>query len=135
MTTQKTYLALLISVLALTGCSGNQTSGNGSNISKGQTMKQIMERRNTTSTKQVESFRKPLVRTVPERNNINYTRTERNELKGLFPRLPNPDLCPYTTPHLTAEKATVPGYTSCFSMYEGNHYALPGELNAVWQQQ
>ena len=68
-----------------------------------------------------------------ERNNEDYTRSEKRELAGLFPRLPNPDLCMYVFPHLTSEKATVPGYTSCFPMYETNQYALPGEMSALWQ--
>ncbi len=42
----------------------------------------------------------------------NYTRNEQQELNGLFPRLPNPDLCMYVFPHITQEEATVPGYTS-----------------------
>ena len=47
-----------------------------------------------------------------------YTRTEQRELNGLFPRLPNPDLCMYVYPHLSGEGSTIPGYTSCFPMYE-----------------
>ena len=62
-----------------------------------------------------------------------YTRTQRNELNGIFPRLPNPDLCMYVFPHLSGENATVPGYSSCFAMYDTNQYALPGETSAIWQ--
>lgn len=60
-------------------------------------------------------------------NYAGYTRSEQTELNGLFPRLPNPDLCMYVFPHLSGEGATIPGYTSCFPMYKTNQYALPGE--------
>jgi conjugative transfer region lipoprotein (TIGR03751 family) len=62
-------------------------------------------------------------------NNLHaYTREAHTELEGHFARLPNPDLCMYVLPHLSAEGASVPGYTSCFPMYERNHYAMPGEV-------
>ncbi|HIO96909.1 MAG TPA: TIGR03751 family conjugal transfer lipoprotein [Leucothrix sp.] len=64
-------------------------------------------------------------------NPMSYTRSEAKELHGLFPRLSNPDLCMYIYPHLSLENATVPGYSSCFSLYDQNHYALPGEAPAT----
>jgi conjugative transfer region lipoprotein (TIGR03751 family) len=64
---------------------------------------------------------------------MHYTRSEAKELKGIFPRLPNPDLCMYVYPHLSLEEATIPGYSSCFSLYDKNHYALPGEMPATLQ--
>ncbi len=70
---------------------------------------------------------------APAPNYSDYTRSEAKELNGLFPRLPNPDLCMYVFPHLSGENATVPGYTSCFAMYDTNQYALPGEMMANWQ--
>ncbi len=82
-----------------------------------------------------ESFRKgsvPVSYQAPRADD--YTRTEAKALRGLFPRLPNPDVCMYIEPHLSSENATIPGYTSCFSMYEKNHYALPGEMTATWQK-
>ncbi len=57
-----------------------------------------------------------------------YTREAHTELEGLFARLPNPDLCMFILPHLSAEGASIPGYTSCFPMYAENHYAMPGEV-------
>lgn len=46
-----------------------------------------------------------------------------------FVRLPNPDLVMYVTPHLAANgKYPVPGYSTVFPMFEGVHYALPGEV-------
>lgn len=57
-----------------------------------------------------------------------YTRHASNEIRGLFPRLPNPDLLMYVYPHLTGtEQAPVPGYTTVFPFYRRVQYALPGE--------
>ena len=60
-----------------------------------------------------------------------YTRTAANELELLFPRLPNPDIYIYVTPHLaTDERVPVPGYTTAVPLYERVEYALPGEAEA-----
>lgn len=56
-----------------------------------------------------------------------YTRDAAKEIHNLFPRLPNPTLCMYVDPHLSREGAGIPGYTTCFPMYETVEYALPGE--------
>ena len=57
-----------------------------------------------------------------------YSRTAANELELLFPRLPNPDVYIYVTPHLaTEERVPVPGYTTAVPLYERVEYALPGE--------
>ena len=56
------------------------------------------------------------------------TRTMQNEVNHLFPLLPNPELVMYVFPHLvTSEQLPVPGYTTAFSLYEKNYYAMPGE--------
>ena len=98
---------------------------------QGATMKQILvahqagsdeSRKTTPYRKQASAM--PRLRTT---NYTAYTRTEQRELNGLFPRLPNPDLCMYVYPHLSGEGSTVPGYTSCFPLYKQNQYALPGE--------
>jgi conjugative transfer region lipoprotein (TIGR03751 family) len=58
-----------------------------------------------------------------------YTRRSSNEIQGLFPRLPNPDLVMYVFPHLAGPEAVaVPGYATSFPMYEHTEYALPGEV-------
>jgi len=57
-----------------------------------------------------------------------YTRQAHNELEHLFPRLPNPTLCGFVFPHISEAGAPVPGYTTCFPMYERTEYALPGEV-------
>lgn len=57
-----------------------------------------------------------------------YTRTAANEIRNLFPRLPNPDLVLYVYPHLGGtEQAPVPGYSTVFPFYQQVQYALPGE--------
>ncbi|MBJ2281722.1 TIGR03751 family conjugal transfer lipoprotein [Pseudomonas sp. MF6767] len=57
-----------------------------------------------------------------------YTRTTENEIRNLFPRLPNPDLVLYVYPHLNGtEQAPVPGYSTVFPFYQRVQYALPGE--------
>ncbi|AKK01079.1 TIGR03751 family conjugal transfer lipoprotein [Pseudomonas citrulli] len=57
-----------------------------------------------------------------------YTRTAANEIRNLFPRLPNPDLVLYVYPHLSGtEQAPVPGYSTVFPFYQRVQYALPGE--------
>lgn len=58
-----------------------------------------------------------------------FTRTAYNETESRFPRLPNPDLVMYVTPHLAGVgRYPVPGYTTVFPMYESVEYALPGEV-------
>jgi conjugative transfer region lipoprotein (TIGR03751 family) len=57
-----------------------------------------------------------------------YTRTAANEIRNLFPRLPNPDLVMYVFPHLSGtEQAPVPGYSTVFPFYQRVQYAMPGE--------
>ena len=57
-----------------------------------------------------------------------YTRDAAREIDPLFPVLPNPQLVLYVFPHLSAEGAPVPGYTTAFPMYPVDQYALPGEV-------
>lgn len=46
----------------------------------------------------------------------------------LYPTLPNPELFMYVFPHPVGESgAPIPGYYTRFTMYEKNHYTLPGE--------
>ena len=61
-----------------------------------------------------------------------YTRTARNELELLFPRLPNPDVYIHVLPHLATDaRVPVPGYTTAVPLYERVEYALPGELDRL----
>ncbi len=56
-----------------------------------------------------------------------YTRTAYTEIDELFPRLPNPTLIMYVDPHLTDAGNPVPGYSTAFTLYKTEQYALPGE--------
>lgn len=57
-----------------------------------------------------------------------YTQQAHNEIDQVFPLLPNPQLVLFVFPHLSAEGAPVPGYSTAFPMYAVDQYALPGEL-------
>ncbi len=51
------------------------------------------------------------------------------ETNPLFPTLPNPQLVMYVYPHLSeTDEAPIPGYTTAFSLYEKNYYAVEGEV-------
>lgn len=57
-----------------------------------------------------------------------YTRTSANEIKVLFPRLPNPDISLFIYPHLaTKNEVPIPGYATVIPLYGQVEYALPGE--------
>lgn len=59
---------------------------------------------------------------------VDYNRSAANELKNLFPRLPNPDITIYVYPHLaTRHEVPIPGYTTVMPLYQKVQYALPGE--------
>lgn len=58
-----------------------------------------------------------------------FTRDSLNEIHQLFPKLRNPRFALYINPHLsTSSRAPVPGYTTEFSLYERDEYALPEEI-------
>ena len=143
-----TLTALLISSIALGGCSNasNKKEANSASSKPRATVATIMKRQGSET--DINSYRRSASRSTEQprqammpraRGNyqhpplMHYTRSEAKELKGIFPRLPNPDLCMYVYPHLSLEEATIPGYSSCFSMYDKNHYALPGEMPATMQ--
>jgi conjugative transfer region lipoprotein (TIGR03751 family) len=122
---------LLISTVLISGCSTpkkQSSAGSKPKVTTASLMKSVSP--NETD----KAFRKQSGGWDTLPNHSSYTRTEQNELNGLFPRLPNPDILMYVYPHLSSEGATVPGYTSSFSMYEKNEYALPGEAMSIWQR-
>ena len=58
-----------------------------------------------------------------------YTRDSLNEINQLFPKLRNPKFALYINPHLsTSTRAPVPGYTTEFSLFDRDVYALPEEI-------
>lgn len=141
-----TLTALLISSIALSGCSnsGAKKSAYSTSSKPRATVASIMK--GQSSDTEINAYRDTVARSAHQPQQtprvrqtsrdvplVHYTRTEASELKGIFPRLPNPDLCMYVFPHLSLEEATIPGYSSCFSMYDKNHYALPGEMPATLQ--
>ena len=64
----------------------------------------------------------------PEPLYQSFNRTADNEIRALFPRLPNPDITIYIYPHLaTKNQVPVPGYATVIPLYERVQYALPGE--------
>lgn len=61
-----------------------------------------------------------------------YTRDAAIELNALFPVVPNPTLIMFIYPHVTSAGREVPGYSSRLKMYQGEHYAMPGEMQG-WE--
>ena len=57
-----------------------------------------------------------------------FTQQAANEIEQVFPLLPNPQMVMFVFPHLSAEGAPVPGYTTAFPMYAVDQYAMPGEV-------
>jgi conjugative transfer region lipoprotein (TIGR03751 family) len=115
-------LLTMIFLLSMFGCANKPPS----ELSEGSTMREVLDRHIGGG----DALNGPIRRLGrPDVYNMSgYTRTAANETRNLFPRLPNPDLCFYVYPHLSQEGLPVPGYSSCISMYEKTHYALPGEI-------
>lgn len=64
-----------------------------------------------------------------------YTRDAINEVRQLFPTLPNPTIALYVHAHPvldpnTGETLPVPAYTTAFPLYSRVQFAMPGELPA-----
>ncbi len=124
--------ALLINIV-ISGCSTSSSMNKVASEPKKTraTIADIMKRQGSET--DISAYRRSVGTARGHATLMHYTRSEAKELKGIFPRLPNPDLCMYVFPHLSLEDATIPGYSSCFSMYDKNHYALPGEMPAILQ--
>lgn len=68
----------------------------------------------------------------PEALNPDYIRSSSNEVRVLFPRLPNPDIAIFVFPHLaTANNVPVPGYSTVMPLYDSVQYAMPGERRTI----
>lgn len=62
-------------------------------------------------------------------NHITGSPPDAQRIAHLFPSLPNPDLFMYVRPHVRGKSGLpIPAYITRFTMYERNHYALPGEI-------
>ena len=75
-----------------------------------------------------EPLGEKVVGTQPPPLYVDYNRTAENEVRNLFPRLPNPDIGIYIYPHLaTEQEVPIPGYATVIPLYQKVQYALPGE--------
>ncbi len=120
LTTWLAPLALSINLLGITGCSEPLVIPES-----GVNTLDVYEQHVGSSNNAAKMFRELQ---NDRRDLYGYTRNASNEIEGLFPKLPNPELVMYVYPHLTAKKRPVPGYATQFSMYEKDEYALPGEI-------
>lgn len=125
-------VCLISGLAALVGCS---TTTRSVLPEKGATMTQIYQQKMHESDEQTEGLEaardKANAGWLGDANTsqYGYTRTSSNELKNLFPKLPNPTVVMYVYPHLAgSDEAPVPGYSTAFTLYKQDHYALPGEL-------
>jgi conjugative transfer region lipoprotein (TIGR03751 family) len=127
-----TWISLAASAcLALAGCSTDKET---LLPHSGQSMLDIWNGAGSPGTQQQlldarQQLRRPLTSADLAANlQEPYTRSAANEIRSLFPRLPNPDLVMYVYPHLSGtEQAPVPGYSTVFPFYQRVQYALPGE--------
>lgn len=90
---------------------GTDNSGNSGSL------KQIRTKLNTLSSSQT--------------NDMNYTRTQKNEINAQFQQLPNPSIVMYIYPHQAGtgyNLTPVPGYSTAFPLYQHVYYAMPGEV-------
>lgn len=113
-------LALSINTLALTGCSDPLVIPES-----GMNTLDVYEQHVGSANSAVKMFRDLQ---NDRRDLYGYTRDASNEIDGLFPKLPNPELVMYVYPHMTSKNRPIPGYATQFSMYEKDEYALPGEI-------
>lgn len=135
MQTSTKLVSILLGIITLSGCAtsslsklekGPETSSiyqHGVSHDKASTEKadrQMMLRDVRMTPPEIE-------RSLPR--NEAWSRSGLNEIQQLFPMAENPTITMYVYPHLAErEQVPVPGYTTAFSLYAGNHYALPSEL-------
>ena len=75
---------------------------------------------------QRQGLGRPIMRGASDLND--FTQQAANEIEQVFPLLPNPQMVMFVFPHLSAEGAPVPGYSTAFPMYAVDQYAMPGEV-------
>ncbi len=91
------------------------------------TLRRIYDDHATAGHSASASLQRPLV-PASTLDLSDYTRSVHNETDTLFPKLPNPTLFLYVSPHLAGgEGFPVPGYTIPVTLFDRVHYALPGE--------
>jgi len=117
---QTWLMPLALSISTLTGCSDPLVIPES-----GMNTLDVYEQHVGSSNNAVKMFRELK---NDRRDLYGYTREASNEIEGLFPRLPNPEIVMYVYPHMTTKMRPIPGYATQFSMYEKDEYALPGEI-------
>ena len=75
---------------------------------------------------QRQGLKRPIARGTADLHD--FTQQAANEIAQVFPLLPNPQMVMFVFPHLSAEGAPVPGYSTAFPMYAVDQYAMPGEV-------
>jgi len=121
-------LAIVAVVVALTACS---TTKEEILPQDGPAMMQIYDRHMKASgAAAVDRARGVVARPLsPGREDLAaYTRYAADEIAQRFPLLPNPQMVLFVFPHLSADGAPVPAYSTAFPMYPVDRYALPGEV-------
>lgn len=120
-------ITALILIELLQGCT--VVSGGPVIPNEGPTTEEIYRMKMSKSYEgNLDSIRLQVNSSSSQYDNVEYTRTAKNELDSLFQRLSNPDIVMYVFPHLAGpNNAPIPGYSTTFSFYESPHYALPGE--------
>ena len=117
-------------MFALSGCASSGTAIPQEGPTMAEVYQEAMQESNTdtldSARAQINSLK--VTQVADKTSSLNFSRNQANEITNLFPQLPNPQLVMYIYPHLASEEdAPVPGYTTAFSLYEQNHYALPEE--------
>lgn len=124
----RTAAPALISLLLLAACT---TTKDAVLPQDGPPMKQLYEDHfERIGLQRIDKTRAQLQRGAGtgEANLDGYVRDAHNEIRALFPQVPNPSLVLFVFPHLAGpEGVPVPGYATSFPMYEDIQYALPGE--------
>ncbi|MFZ7230574.1 TIGR03751 family conjugal transfer lipoprotein [Avibacterium avium] len=123
-------LSVLATMFLLSACSTSQKAllPTGEN-----TMRELWNKGGSDAQLQVyrdsENRRLDPVHYVSAKEQGDYTHTAENEIKNLFPQLPNPDLIMYVYPHLSSseEPMPIPGYSTVIPFYSRVQYAQPGE--------
>ena len=121
-------LMLILLIKVLSGC------GNKDAIlpAPAHTMQSIYQQHSASSNVPVKPQTVPLALCV-DAGNSHGPASESSAASAPWPRpfhkLANPTLSMYVAPHLATEsQVPVPGYTTEFSMWVRDHYALPGEV-------
>jgi conjugative transfer region lipoprotein (TIGR03751 family) len=122
----KNFLPICVTLLAITlaGCSSPGTKLKA----EGPTMLDIYRGHMDSLKDADKTTRASLAESAERFGQPAFLHASAGEVDARFARLPNPDLVMYVTPHLSASRTPVPGYTTVFPLYETVEYAMPGEV-------